>query len=408
MNIHHRAILYSILVTVAGAQALSAQRTRRDTASTFEVYGFAMADAIYEFNQSNPDWFDVNRPSRLPAFEGQFGGDGRAYVSPRQSKLGVRADWPGLNAKAVFEFDMFGVGPDAGQTTIRLRHAYGQWKQIGAGQTNSAFMDVDVFPNILEYWGPNGMLFFRNAMIFWKPIEKPNGTNLMLAIERPGASGDQGVYADRIELDGIIPRFAWPDVTGHYRYAAERWGYVQLGGIVRDLRWDDVLDDAFDLGGSDVGWGFSLSSGLKLTQRDLLHLQAIYGEGIQNYFNDAPVDVGVQTNFGNVRTPIIGVALPALGLVAYLDHNWNSRYSTAIGYSLVDIDNSDAQASDAYGSGQYASVNLLTTPVPHVMFGGELQWAQRSNFSDGFSTDNFRFQFSFKYSFSQKFGGGGQ
>ena len=35
---------------------------------------------------------------------------------------------------------MFGVGPDAGQTTIRLRHAYGQWRQIGAGQTNSQFM----------------------------------------------------------------------------------------------------------------------------------------------------------------------------------------------------------------------------------------------------------------------------
>ena len=60
------------------------------------------------------------------------------------------ADGP---VKAQFEFDMFGVGADAGQTTIRLRHAWGQWKQFGAGQTNSQFMDVDVFPNVARLLG---------------------------------------------------------------------------------------------------------------------------------------------------------------------------------------------------------------------------------------------------------------
>ena len=29
-------------------------------------------------------------------------------------------------------------------------------------------MDVDVFPNILDYWGPNGMLFFRNTQVFYE------------------------------------------------------------------------------------------------------------------------------------------------------------------------------------------------------------------------------------------------
>ena len=33
--------------------------------------------------------------------------------------------------------------------------------------------------------------------------------------------------------------------------------------------------------------------------------------------------------------------------------------TSAIGYSRVDIDNSDAQAPNAYKNGQYASVNLL-------------------------------------------------
>jgi len=92
----------------------------------------------------------------------------------------------------------------------------------------------------------------------------------------------------------------------------------------------------------------------------------------------------------------------------YIDHNWNSRFSSTIGYSRVDIDNSDLQASNAYRSGQYASTNLLWTPVPNVLMGGEFQWGQRRNKSNGFTFDDYRLQFSFKYSFSQSFGGSGK
>src|SRR5262249_42556527 len=97
-----------------------------------------------------------------------------------------------------------------------------------------------------------------------------------------------------------------------------------------------------------------------------------------------------------------GKALPILGVVAYLDHNWSSKWSTAAGYSRVDIDNSDLQTPAAFKTGQYASANLLCTPVKNVMMGGEFQWAKRNNFSDGFSTPDYRLQFSFKYSFNAK------
>jgi hypothetical protein len=65
----------------------------------------------------------------------------------------------------------------------------------------------------------------------------------------------------------------------------------------------------------------------------------------------------------------------------------------------VDVDNSDLQRPDAFRIGRYASVNLLRS-LKNVMMGGELQWARRENFSDGFEVDDVRLQFSFKYSFS--------
>ncbi len=80
-------------------------------------------------------------------------------------------------------------------------------------------------------------------------------------------------------------------------------------------------------------------------------------------------------------------------------------WSTSAGYSRVDISNSDLQAANAYKNGQYASFNLLATPVKNVMMGGEFQWAHRENFSDGFSVNDVRLQFSFKYSFGYKIGG---
>ena len=414
MNARTMALVVCLSLTAICADAQSATKRRTqasvsrqaaDSAQQLEVYGFAQADAIYEFKQSNPDWFDVNRPSRLPSFDGEFGRDGRTWLSARQSRFGVKGrKLTSLGMlKTQFDFDMFGVGVDAGQTTIRLRNAWGQLGQFGAGQLDSPFMDGDVFPNILEYWGPNGMLYFRNVQVFWQPVNHDN-TRFTLAIERPGASGDGGIYADRVELQNISPRFPTPDFSGEWRLGG-KWGYVELAGIVRSLSWDDNLVDTLDLSGSDVGWGVSLSSNIKASDQDVIRLQGIYGEGVENYFNDAPIDVGVEDNPGNRLTPIVGKALPDLGVVVYLDHRWDRRWTSAIGWSMVQITNSDAQSPSAFHQGQYASTNLLYSPFSQLLIGGEFQWAHRQNFSDGFSTNNYRLQFSFKYSFSRTFGG---
>jgi hypothetical protein len=82
---------------------------------------------------------------------------------------------------------------------------------------------------------------------------------------------------------------------------------------------------------------------------------------------------------------IEGVALPLVSFVAFYDINWNPRWSTSIGYSMLDIDNSDGQSADAFNKGQYALGNLLFYPVKNVMVGGELQWGERENFNDGFT-----------------------
>jgi len=341
--------------------------------------------------------------TKLPSVKDEFAPNGKVYYGVRQSRFGVKSSTPTKygELKTQFEFELFGTGVDAGQTTFRLRHAYGELGKFGAGQTWSPFMDIDVFPNSLEYWGPTGMVFFRNVQARWMPLKGKNA--ITVAIERPGASGDQGRFADRIELLGVKPKFDLPDLSANVRFTRD-WGHFQAAGIVRRIRWVDTIADNVDLDGRVTGAGLNLTNTLKFSKNDTGRFAFTYGKGIENYMNDSPVDVGIALNpGGGPRRPIVGVALPITAMVAFLDHNWNKKFSTAAGYSFQNIDNSNGQAANAFHRGHYALGNLLYYPTDNVMVGGEVQYGKRTNFLDGFSSDDFRIQFAFKYNFSKEF-----
>ena len=397
------ALAAALLVFATARPACAQSEYGTPGGPRLDIYGFAQLDMGYDFKQVDPNWYDVLRPTKLPAFPNEFGDNGNTYASVRQSRLGFKGYLPtGLGeVKTIFEFELFGTGVDAGQTTFRLRHAWGEIGQFGAGQTWSPFMDPDVFPNQLEYWGPNGMVFFRNVQLRWMPM---NGdTQLWFALERPGASADQGTYADRIAEQGVKPHFPAPDLSVRFRQSGD-WGHVQVAGIVRYIAWTDTVNDAVDLSGNKTGWGINLSTNIKTPMKGTVRASVVYGEGIENYMNDAPVDIGTEPNPGNPARPIAGKALPVFGVVGFYDFNWNEKFTTCFGYSMVKIDNSAGQAPDAYRKGQYALVNLLYYPVKNVMTGAEFQWGRRDNFSDGFGVDDYRIQISAKFNFDFSLG----
>jgi hypothetical protein len=370
--------------------------------NSLDIYGFVMFEMGYQFKTNDPLWFDVVRPVKLPSFPGEFAPEGKLWSGVRQTRFGVKTSTPTSLGPltTIFEWELFGTGVDAGQTTFRLRHAYGELGQFGAGQYWSPFMDIDVFPNSIEYWGPNGMVFFRNVQVRWMPVK--GDSRVTIALERPGASADQGDYANRIELQGVRPKFEFPDLSWEARLG-RKWGYVELAGIFRQIKWVDTNNDQFDLGDSVLGWGLNLSSNLKFGSNDVGKFQVVYGKGIQNYMNDAPQDVGIKNNFLDPVKPIRGVALPLWGVVAFLDHTWSERFTSTIGYSMLDIKNSDGQAANAFHQGHYALTNLLWYPTENYMIGAEFQFGRRLNARDGFNVNDYRLQFSFKYDYSKGF-----
>ena len=381
--------------TVAAAPAPAAAEKEKPKGS-FEVYGFAQTDAIQDFKRVDPNWQDTLRPSKIPTQKGQFGEDGGTFFSVKQSRFGVKSEYPttlGL-FKTKFEFDFFGVGGDAGQTTIRLRHAYGELGPVLAGQTNSLFMDIDVFPNTIDYWGPNGMVFFRNVQARWTPFS--GDTNFAVALERPGT--DLNLGSNPFGTDpttGTIQSYNnLPDLTAQFRQQG-KWGHVQLAGILRQLGFETVGNPSSNPKGTTTGWGLNLSSNIYTFGKDKILAQVVYGEGIANYMNDAGGSDAVVTN-GQIT------AQKLVGIVAYYDHYWNDKWSSSIGYSRTQVDNLSGQTDGSFKIGQYGSVNLLWYPWKSTMFGVEYLYGQRED-KNGQSGEDHRVQFSFKYSFGKVF-----
>ena len=130
-----------LVVSVLAVTVLCGQVSLAQEKFHITIYGFVQADYIQDFNRVDSNWEDTLRPSRIPTIDGEFGDDGQASMSAKQSRLGVMMDFP-TGDKSLFtkfEFDMFGVGDDQGQTTIRLRHAYGRYGKWLAGQAHFPF-----------------------------------------------------------------------------------------------------------------------------------------------------------------------------------------------------------------------------------------------------------------------------
>ena len=376
---------------------------------SLSVYGFAQIDAIQDFKRVHPDWDATLRPSRIPTVDGQYGSDGQFIASVRQSRLGVKASGMigGKPYEAKFEFDLYGTGVDAGQTTFRLRHAYGRWGPILAGQTNTLFMDGDIFPNVVDYWGPAGMVFVRTPQVRFTPYDK-DGVTFAFAFEHPSDDIDPGqirLVSEDI-ANGLRPDEEWPDFTAAVRYGGD-WGHIRLAGIARSIGYDTVGTPGNEPKGDEFGWGLNLTGSVRAGFATF-RAGVVYGEGIATYMNDGGMDLAPSAALGPVPPifpppPISGTlisaeAVPLLGVSAYADLQWTPELSSAIGYSFTKVDNTNFQDPTAFHKGEYASVNLLWTPVDRVMTGAELLWGRRTD-SDGADGDDIRLQYTFKFSF---------
>jgi hypothetical protein len=362
-------------------------------AARVEVYGQAMLDAIYDAKRMDPDWNATLRPSKIPVTcpgSPGCGKDGAAIFSVRQSTLGVKAFIPTTlgELKTDFAFDLFATD---GGTHLHLLRAWGELGGFGAGQTDSLLMDIDAFPNTVDYWGPNGMIFLRNPQLRWTAINR-DGTTLAFSLEAPGSAIDTGKLTQvDPELGANVSGWnRWPDLVAAWRRDGD-WGHFKLAGILRQVGYQVPTSTNGNPSGTRSGFGLNLTGALNTFGKGNISWQLAGGRAIASYMNDGGIDLAPDSG-------LKAQAVKSLGWFAYYNHWWGSGWSTSLGYSEHRQDNAGGQLDNAFRKGSYGSLNLLAHPVKNLTTGAELVWG-RIEQKGGLSATDYRLQWSTRAAF---------
>ncbi len=294
--------------------------------------------------------------------------------------------------KTDLSFDLFGSD---GSTSIHWLSIWAELGKFGAGQTYSNFMDIDVFPNTIDYWGPSGMVFVRNPQLRYKAWDQ-DGMGIVVSLEAPNSAIDTGKISD-ISPDFGAGFTGWnrlPDLTASWRMDGD-WGHVKAAGILRQVGYQNTLTPDGNPSGHKTGYGLNLTGGLNVFGKDRINLGVVWGKAIASYMNDGGVDLAP----GPIR---LGTPRPKqcsrIGWLAYYNHVWAESWTSTIGFSQHIQDNTDGQTATAFRRGSYGNLNLLYTPWKNVLTGLEFVYGDLEQ-NDGQSASDYRLQFSTKVTF---------
>lgn len=334
--------------------------------------GYAKADFIYDFGGSiGSD--DLFVPESIV-----IGGenDPKFTAHARQTRFNVRTSTPSElgPVKTLIEGDFFGAGGNevfSNSFALRLRHAYGEVGNLGAGQFWTNFMPIETYPTTVDFNGPAGIPFIRQAQLRWTQPVSDNFT-LIGSLENSEFSGsavdvtDADGDGDTAELLGFgesVGPLAGvaagidvaPDavLTGIYR---GDFGLVRASGVARYFGGQDGGDGEF-------GWGLNAGASLNVTDSTKLLLNGTGGDGIGRYLINGFGQDGVIDAGGNVDTTA------AYGVTGQIQQKLTDDLTAAIAYGRYEI--LEDLAPTSIDNLQTIHGSLFWSPVDRVTFGAE-------------------------------------
>lgn len=334
-------------------------------------------------NSGNPDRFVT---ATIPV-EGEpsYGGGNQFNVNARGSQLSVDVRAPEVpgDFRFYYQNDFFGSGSGM---SYRLQQLYGQYYNVTAGFTYSVFEDPDVWPDTVDYEGPNAMIYGRQPTVrYLLPLNEH--WQLNFGLQQPSSD------VDNTDLPDVTSVNHAPDGGFNVRWEAAEVGHVQFATLLRDVGADSpTLGDQ-----SVLGWGLNLSSSLDVFGRDSVQTVLTYGHGYFHYANDNFTYPGF--NGGDAAYDSSGnlTALPYFGVMIGYTHHWSASFRSTVTSGYLDLGNAASQGPLAYHQTYYGSANLVYQIRQRLSVGLECLYGKKE-VQSGDTGDVFRVQLGLVYS----------
>ena len=358
-------------------------RLKFASGTVVEIGGYIKTDFIYDFDEALGDAFNVDGISITDADD-----NARFRAHARQSRLFIKTTTQTNSGplKTHLEFDFFGSNGNeifSNSYSPRLRHAYGTWNGWTVGQTWSNFMPIESYPTTVDFNGPAGIPFIRQAQIRYTfPVS--DSVSISASLENSEFSGrDAAGTISESTTSGIRAGIDQaPDITLAATWKGEK-ALVKLAGVVRKF-------DSPTSGDTATGWGVNLSGNASLWQGGTLYGSLTYGDGIGRYLingfaQDAFIDAA-----GNLQT------IEALGATFGVSQTLSPKLTGALALGYYEVN--DTFAATDTDNISTAHLSLFYKPTERMTVGAELIYGRRE-IASGVSDDATRLQTSVQFNF---------
>ncbi|MBX9611516.1 MAG: porin [Burkholderiales bacterium] len=322
--------------------------------------GYVKADALFSNRSVGGQGDQLLTAGTIPLGSQANGERGQLTLHARQTRFNMTTSTPSSlgEVRTFFEADFFGPAEGnevvSNSHSLRLRHAWGSIGGWLAGQTWSNFMDVGAGPELLDFGGPVGQIFIRQAQI--KYTQKFAGGQWSASLENPESniSGRGPVGDDRL-----------PDVTGRVDLNMGK-NRLTFTGMARQIRIDTAA-------ARDNKWGGAVGfSGVIPTfGKDSMSFTTNYGNVLGRYVVGVFPDGALKAN-GNLDLSNTWIAM------ASYQHFWNADLRSSLALSGTRTKFGQGVGGGQTRNAESAHLNLIWSPVKNTNVGIEYIYGHRT------------------------------
>ncbi|MGF2734017.1 DcaP family trimeric outer membrane transporter [Marinobacter sp. DUT-1] len=330
------------------------------------VYGYARLNMSYDMDENVAN--SGHRGGTFPTIDDSQDVDGHFGAAASQSRIGVKA----THANGVMvniEGDFMGADYTGG--ALRLRHAYGSYNGVLAGQTWSNYNSFVAYTPTLDFDGVVGQGGYGSRTAQLRYTTGP----LSFAIEDPKGGGFANSKNGMPALSARLE-----DSAGGFSYAA--------AALVKQNAYDTGTTD-------DTAMGYAAFGAASMALSDMITIRGVinYTDGANGYlYRSGGADAYIDPTTGDLET-ITGVG-GSVG--ATISLGGGRTINATYGQTMLDVD--DLNDPTALETNTNAFINYQWTPIENVMMGVEYGYYNAEN-QGGEDDDANRLMFAAQYNF---------